>query len=162
MTNSENLLYMMRINQRALKALLDDITEEESMVRGRDSLLHIRWLTGHLVYNVNHVLAMIGSLPVMLPSSYKQLFDRGSAITNDPKAYPSLAALRSELLDLHDRLIDVLPGVSDDDLDEPLPKDAGFNAVRLNAASFMCMHTFYHCGQIAMIRRVLGRERSFG
>lgn len=162
MTKSENLLHMVRFNNRALRGLLDDITEEESLVRGQDGLLHIRWLTGHVLSTTNMMLGALACPPIDFPPSYKQLFDRGSALTDDPTAYPPLATLRSQLYDLYDRIIDVLPNVSDDDLDEPLPKEAGFDALRINAASFLCMHAFYHCGQIAMIRRILGRERSFG
>ena len=32
----------------------------------------------------------------------------------------------------------------------------------MNAALFFCTHEFYHAGQITTLRRLLGRERSFG
>jgi len=32
----------------------------------------------------------------------------------------------------------------------------------MSAILFLCAQDFYHAGQMAMIRRQLGRERSFG
>lgn len=161
MNKAENLGYMIRLDGRALRALLEDITEDESLVQGKDKLNHIRWLTGHLVYETNFVLQMLGCPPSALPETYEKLFDAGSELQGDPKVYPPMAQLRSELYELHDRVAVAVAGLSDEALDEQLPKEIGFEAQRLQGATFMAMHTFYHCGQIAVIRRILGRPRAF-
>ncbi len=161
MTNAENLTYMYRLDGRALKALVEDVTEEESLVQGKDGLNHIRWLTGHLVFESNFVLTMLGCPPVELPESYQKLFDAGSELRADPSVYPSMAQLRTQLYEVSERVAEAVSKASDTALDEKLPKEIGFDAVRGQAVTFMAMHTFYHCGQIAVMRRVLGRQRAF-
>jgi hypothetical protein len=161
MPKRDNLTYLLQVNLMALKRLLDDVTEEESLERGRDNLPHIRWLTGHLVYSAGMTARQLGA-DYEPDGAYDRLFGRGSEVTDDAGIYPPFSELREELYELHDKAIAAASVATDEELDADLPKEAGFEATLMNAAQFLCMHTFYHAGQIAQLRRSLGRERSFG
>ena len=53
--------------------------------------------------------------------------------------------------------------VIDSDLAGILDSAPAFeNMNALNTALILCKHEFYHAGQIAVMRRILGRERTFG
>jgi uncharacterized damage-inducible protein DinB len=159
MSHRENLLYMLKINQSVIKKLLDDIGEEESMVQGKDDFNHIRWLTGHLYGADGYSLSVLG-LKDESYSKYDKLFGGGSAVSADPKAYPSMTELREMLYKSHERLFETISRLSDVDLE----KEIGEGEKKQPAwqpLTFLCMHEFYHAGQIVYIRKMLGRERPF-
>lgn len=160
MPKSDNLQYLIDTNRAALKRLLDDVSEEESLQRGNDNLLHIRWQTGHLVHSMGSMVRVLGQA-YEHPEGYEKLFAAGSEISDDPSIYPNFAALRQQLYDLHDQAHIAAGRLSDPDLDRDLPRPSGQKMKVMDAAQFLCMHTFYHAGQITVIRRILGRERPF-
>ncbi len=161
MNKCDNLSYMIDFNRRALEVDLADLTEEETLTRESDGPPHIRWLVGHLVQSVGGMARWLGAGNERNPE-YVKLFERGSQLSDDPSVYPPFAQLRTELFDLLDQAKAAAEKLSDDQLDAELPPEAGFKATLMNAACFLCMHTFYHTGQITRIRRTLGRERPFG
>jgi len=161
MSKKENLKYSLATNQRGVRALIDDISEEESLERGKDNLQHIRWQTGHLVYNAFDTLKSLGG-EAEIPEQWRVLFNRGCEWNDDPSVYPSMAELRTKLYSFYAQINQRLEEMSDSDLDVELWKELGFETTAMNTAIFFNKHEFYHMGQIAVIRRILGRERSFG
>ncbi|HUU46818.1 MAG TPA: DinB family protein [Acidobacteriota bacterium] len=157
-----NLQFLVDANQTAVRRLIDDVTEDESLVRGQDNLLHIRWNVGHIVYNAFLVLRTLG-IDAPLPGGWHELFRRGCDFSEDADAYPSMAELREKLCAYYDQINARLAVLTDTDLDgiqdsEPVFEDTS----ALNTSLFFCTHEFYHAGQIAVMRRILGRERTFG
>ncbi len=159
---NDNLKGMIEMNRRATGMLLEGITEEESIFRGEYNVNHIRWLTGHVVLHAYKRLRALRN-DVTIPDNYEKLFGRGSELTDNTSEYPSLDALRKELDDVHDKTLKYLETLSADDLDKEIETlVAGRKSKSIDAASFLCMHEFYHAGQIATLRRTLGHERTFG
>jgi len=160
MATKENLLYMMRTNQAVMKQLIDDVTEEESTVRGAEKFNHIRWLVGHILYSDNAALEMLG----YKDEKYKEmakLFGGGSEISNDSGVYPSMSELRRRIYDFHEKGIAFVEGLSQAALDKET--DAwGKKQPVWQLVSFLWMHEFYHAGQIVNVRKILGRKRPFG
>jgi uncharacterized damage-inducible protein DinB len=161
MSKKENLKYSLATNQRGVRALIDDISETESLERGKDNLQHIRWLTGHLVTNAYQILKTLGG-EADYPEQWLTLFKRGCGWHDDPSVYPPMAELKTRLYALYAQINQRLEEMPEEDLDRELWKEAGFQTSAMNTATFFCKHEFYHMGQIAAIRRILGRERSFG
>ncbi len=161
MAKKENLLFLLGSNESAVRRLVDDVTDEESLVRGKDNLQHIRWQTGHLVYNAYLILRSLGE-PGSLPDNWDTLFRRGCGFSDDANMYPSMAELRDKLYWFYDQIKARASKMSDDELDQVLDPEPVFDTGAMNAALFFCTHEFYHAGQIVIIRRILGRERPFG
>ncbi|MEW5923848.1 MAG: DinB family protein [Candidatus Zixiibacteriota bacterium] len=160
MSYRENLLYMMKVNQQVLKRLVDDITEEESLEQGAHGHNHIRWQTGHLVHSNVFILKCLGE-DIDDFGNYKELFGGGSKIADDPSVYPSLAELRAQLFELQAKSIAAAEKIPDADLEKGV--DWGERKVPAwQSISFLCMHDFYHSGQIVNIRKILNREQPFG
>lgn len=159
MKSREYLLFMLRTNRDVVKKLVDDITEEESMARGHDGHNHLRWQMGHLLYSKGYTLANLGDQSVD-HSSLKSMCAEGAEVSDDPSVYPLMSDLRTRLYNAHDRLIVTIENASNDQLDRKLgDKDDWLVWQQL---IWSIMHDFYHLGQIAQVRRMLGRDRPFG
>lgn len=155
----EQLQYMVNVNKMVAGRLLDDLTDEESAVMFDNLSNHIRWLTGHAVYSNGFALTQLGSKD-MDWQKYGKLFSGGTEIAGDPSTYPTIAELREILNSFYDRELELLENISDEDLERDVGEE-GKPMPAWKRFCFMCMHDFYHAGQIVQIRRALGRERPF-
>jgi uncharacterized damage-inducible protein DinB len=160
MDKKENLRYLLESNHGAVRRLIDDVSDEESMFRGKDNLNHIRWHTGHIAYCANIVLRLMGEEGAF-PEPWEKLFGGGSEINDKPSAYPSMPELREKLYSIYDQTDKALDKISTDDLDREIEAGSDRKITPMNGALFFCAHEFYHCGQIANLRKILGREPLF-
>jgi hypothetical protein len=155
----EVVLYMLKVNQQALKQLIDDITEDESLARGANKGNHIRWLTGYLICYDSYALTLLGDRS----EDYKEflnLFGARTEISDDPSVYPPMAELKQFLYKTYEEEIKLLEGISAIDLKKEIGEKEEKQPI-WQALAFYCLHDFYHAGQITAIRRALGRARPF-
>ncbi|SYZ72057.1 conserved hypothetical protein [Candidatus Zixiibacteriota bacterium] len=158
MTRKDHLLYMLKTNQFVIKKLLDDITEEESMIRGEGGFNHIRWLTGHLYGSDGYSFSLLG-VEDEATGKYSKIFGGGSVVSDDPAVYPSMADIRDRLYKSHDKLMEVIEAAPDGDLEKEIGGER--KQPVWQGLTFLAMHEFYHAGQIVHIRKMLGRSRPF-
>jgi len=160
-TKRDNLLWHTAMVQRSVRKLLDDITEDEAFVTIGSSPNHICWLTGHIAYTTTLRLRCLKADPGT-PAEWMELCRRGAPTPTDRAAFPSFAAVRDQLYKLYDLADRASADIADEYLDseiEPIPK---WKERAANYLAFFLTHDFYHAGQIAMIRRELGRPPTFG
>ena len=160
MAIKDYLLNMISVNQYAAKKLLDDVSEEDSMVRGQDQFNHIRWQVGHMLYADTYALSLVGG-KLETDTDFAKLFGGGSVCSDNPADYPAYAELRDHLFAVYDMLGEAVEKASDADLEKPTDEKENAEPI-WKTISFMLMHDFYHGGQVVHIRKVLGRERPFG
>jgi uncharacterized damage-inducible protein DinB len=161
MAKKDNLKFLSGLNLSAIKKLIDDVTEEESITRFENVNNHIRWLTGHLITSISAILRILGEEST-IPDKWVELFDRGNEFHEDSSVYPPMSELRTKLYSMYDKFMKVIENKSDAYLDEAIDIVPGWKETRMNGILFLDEHTFYHCGQIAIITRALGREKPFG
>jgi uncharacterized damage-inducible protein DinB len=160
MSIKEQLKYMVNVNKLVAGRILEDITEEESLVIIEKIPNHIRWQVGHMVYSAGFALMKLGDTKDDW-EKLKSLFRGGNELAEDPSVYPSMAELRNWLGDIHDRTLKALDAVDEAALAEEVGEENQKRAA-WQRYTFLYMHEFYHSGQIVQIRRALGRERPFG
>lgn len=161
MDKKDNLKHMIQYNQEAVKKLLDDITEEESLNPTRGLVNHIKWQTGHLAYSVDFMIKIMGG-EMSLPEEWIQPYKGGVELPEDDSVFPKFEEIRGKLYELYDKINGMFDNVTDEFLDEVAELSEGWKEVRLHALNFFCTHEFYHAGHITIIRKNLGRERPFG
>ncbi len=148
--------------QGATERLVGDITEPESLVTidgGYHN--HIKWLTGHLaIVNTGSVKALGGE--AQLPKGWTDVFRRGAPTPPKNLTSPSYAEVRERLLGIHAQILELIDHTDDDRLLKVVQIDNEWKDSPMQAVSILVAHEFYHAGQMAVIRRSLGRERSFG
>lgn len=145
----------------AIRRLVEDITEQESMHTIPGYGNHIKWLTGHILTTTVLSGKLLGG-HISLPEGWHELFRRGAEMHPDPKAFPSIESIRERLFDYQRMVVEFLDLMDDAELSVEIEIAPGWSDTRLGAVLFLKAHDFYHAGQIAVLRRTLGRERSFG
>jgi uncharacterized damage-inducible protein DinB len=147
--------------QGATVKLVHDITEPESLVTIDGYHNHIKWLTGHLAtVNTASVKALGGE--AQFPSSWTEIFRRGAPTPPKNLTSPAYAEVREQLLGIHAQILDLIDGTDDDRLVKVVQIEREWDDSPMQAVSILAAHEFYHAGQMAVIRRTLGRDRSFG
>lgn len=145
----------------AINRLITDISEQESMVTIGSSPNHIKWLTGHLVFTAKLAGMTLGGT-MDLPDGWMHLFRRGSETPETQQSFPPMAEVVAKLRGSQAALLALIDGATGEKLDTTCQIAPKWEDSPMNAILFLMAHDFYHAGQMAMIRRELGRERSFG
>jgi hypothetical protein len=126
-------------------------------------LSHVAWQAGHLALTEYRIC--LARLRTRTPEddalfpvdSYMKLFGAGS-VPGPAADYPHAAEIRAALDRVHARVLAELPAYPDADLDrEPLIPHPLY-ATRIASLRYAPLHEMLHCGQIALIRRMLGHK----
>jgi len=141
--------------------LVGDITEPESMVTLGNSPNHIKWLTGHISFTTVFSSSLIGG-QFQMPDGWLEIFRRGAESPSSQKSFPSMPEVIAYLREVQGKQIALIDAADDHKLLTERQIAPNWNDTPIGAILFFTSHNFYHAGQIAMIRRQLGRERSFG
>ncbi|MEE9553894.1 MAG: DinB family protein [candidate division Zixibacteria bacterium] len=156
----EHLTYMVKANKSAIKGFIGDITEDESMDRIDGRFNHIRWQTGHILYSNGWILSMFADGE----NDYKKLkstFAGGSTISDNPDDYPTITQLKKQLDDTYEKILSALEKASDIDLEKEVGEEKRKEPF-WKSITFLCMHDFYHMGQIMYNRTGVGKKWPFG
>lgn len=156
----EHLSYMIKVNKGAVRGFIDDINEDESMDRIDGRFNHIRWQAGHILYHAGRILSHLESGSDD-HENIKTQFGPGSAISENRDDYPPLTEIKERLDDTYGKILNAIRKASDTDLQKDVGE--GENKEPLwQSITFLCMHDFYHAGQIMYNRRGVGKKWPFG
>ena len=145
------------------KAYLEDLTDEELLVRPTDGANHIAWQLGHLITSEKGMVEAVcpGSTPP-LPDGFAEKHNKDTAGSDDAAAFLS----KEEYLKLYDEqraaTLQALDSLNADDLDKPAPESLQQIATTVAGVfSMQPVHWMMHAGQWAVTRRKLGRPPLF-
>ncbi len=161
MNSKENLAFEFQSGQNAIKRLLDDISEDESLFHFGKSCNPIRWQAGHLTWCADYVVWLLGG-DKTLPDNWTAIFEYGAILPEDDSVFPSYGEICGKLYELQNKINGLLDNIDEDRFAEEVELGKDWRMNRLNALHFFCRHDYYHAGQIAILRKQLGRERTFG
>ncbi len=97
-----------------------------------------------------------------IPHDWMLKFKRGADRPGDRASFPPFVEVRAALYGIYAKADKAAAGITDESLDSeiamlPTWKDRTFHYI-----TFFLTHDFYHAGQVALIRRHLGRKGTFG
>lgn len=124
---------------------------------------HIAWQVGHIAMAEYGLLLFRqrGRAEVdleLMPSSFRKRFAKGSLPSPDRAAYPQPSEILLQLEKIRKQVLLELPSFAPASLDEPLdPPTAGY-ATKYGAMLMAPQHEMLHCGQIGVLRRLMGRS----
>jgi hypothetical protein len=123
---------------------------------------HVAWQVGHIAIAEYRIcIARLRPRTAederLMPDDFYQLFTQGS--TAGPASnYPPAAEIRRVFDAVHSRVMEELPTYPDSDLDlAPLIAHPLFGT-RIAGLRYAALHEMIHCGQIAILRRMLGMK----
>ena len=147
------LAKLFEVSYGALFRNLEGITHEESLVFPRPAGNCLNWVLGHILASRNRLLPLIGVPPVwplemaFLYSGIDEAEWSVDVAVDFRKIESDLAVSQQELLNA----LEVIP-------DERLATEVSENRTVASALGFLLFHESYHGGQVALLRRLLGKE----
>ncbi|SEN08175.1 hypothetical protein SAMN05421856_11437 [Chryseobacterium taichungense] len=137
--------------------VLDGISEEDALKRIEGRTNHIIWMAGNFL-DMRYALSYI--LGLKEEFEFKDFFFQGKALNENFK-YPSLQQLKDAFHKISPLVYHKLLQVSDEDLDKAFPMGMNIDFFPETVLNFvgMCIgREDYLCGQIGLMRRILGYE----
>lgn len=137
--------------------VLDGISEENTLKRIEGRTNHIIWMVGNFLdmrYALGNVLGLNEEF------EYKDFFFQGKAL-DESFTYPSLQQLKDEFHKISPLVYQTLLAATDEELEKAFPMGMNIDFFPENILNFvgMCIgREDYLCGQIGLMRRILGYE----
>jgi uncharacterized damage-inducible protein DinB len=142
------------LNTDLLLNCLDGLSDSEAqqrLVAGGNS---VTFLAGHLTDTRHFLVTRLGH---PLPNALARYLSDVRSI-EEIREWPSLDEIRPAWLGVSDHLQQVLAGLTPAELEEPnvhrFPMNDG---TRLGLIAYLVQHDSYHLGQVAFLRRQLGK-----
>lgn len=142
--------------------LLADVQGADWGFQPAPGLAHPLWICGHLAV-AQHLLVFERSLGgAFLSPEFARLFPIGGAIPPlDQHPYPAAAEVLDTMSNLHQRTLQALRAAPESVLAEPAFGAGGATHPhyrdKRGAVAHCHRHEAFHAGQLALIRRLLGR-----
>lgn len=159
---SRQLIRQFEMPRRMIAALVQDFTEEEARQapEGQKSLV---WYLGHVATAANYFMVLYSGQESLLPKEHHDEFGRGSSGHPDlgDATKESLVALNNTLAE---RVVAFLATLGPDDAERKAEGDVQHPlfATLGSAIALVVSHDAYHAGQIANLRRAMGKDPLFG
>ncbi|MCY0976536.1 DinB family protein [Chryseobacterium wangxinyae] len=137
--------------------VLDGISEEDALKRIEGRTNHIIWMIGNFL---DMRFAMGKVLGVEEEFEFKEYFSQGKAL-DEGFNYPTLDQLKKSFHQISPLVYNKLLEVTDADLDQDFPMGMNiefFTETVLNFVGMCIGREDYLCGQIGLMRRILGYE----
>lgn len=151
--NGAFLSRLYEISYGALFRNLEGVTHEESLLEPRPAGNGLNWVLGHIVANRNRLLPMIGAQMIWAPEHAFLYSGRDEAQWSTTKAF-HLDAIKTDLARSQQMLMHALDHIPQQALLTPTDTGQPLGEV----VGFFHFHESYHGGQVAMLRRIMGRE----
>ena len=137
--------------------VLDGISEDDAKKRIEGRTNHIIWMAGNFL-DMRYALGNVLGLDLKNP--HNDLFFQGKAL-DENLDYPTLKELKDNFHQISPLIYNKLLEISDEDLEKAFPMGMNIDFFPENVLNFvgMCIgREDYLCGQIGLMRRILGYE----
>jgi hypothetical protein len=143
--------------------LLSDIPQNEWFAMPAGAATHVAWQVGHLAF-AQFALCIWRQRDErpqdeqLIAAELRKLFGRNSNPSADPAAYPPVAEICALFDRVHEQVLTELFAADPAALDEPGLKPHRFVKTKLEALYWCSQHELVHAGQIALLRRLMGKQ----
>jgi uncharacterized damage-inducible protein DinB len=135
---------------------LQDLSDEELMLRPHASCNHVNWQIGHLVVSEHQLMNSLapGRSPE-LPAGFAEKYARDTTQSNDATDFASKDELLAAYREQRAATLQLLEEATADSLDEP----TGVEYAATKGAMFRLQgeHWLMHCGQWVVVRRACNK-----
>lgn len=144
-------------------ALLADLEGDDWGFQPAPGLAHALWLCGHLASSQNTLIHIRCLGRPALDETFKGHFPLGRPVASTQEyAFPPIASVLDTMKSTHAKTCDAIRGMNDNLLAEPAfgaeGKPHPHYRDKRGAVSHCARHEAFHAGQLATIRRLLGKS----
>jgi DinB superfamily len=142
--------------------LMSDFTPDDWFWHPPTFVTHLGWQIGHIAYaQYCHCFLWIRGRRVdddsLISKRFIEAFEMGSVPVAAPGAYPPIEDIKRVLGAVYARTMDELPALTDEELDMPIHPSRP-ERTKLSGLFWDAEHEFLHGGQIALLRRLMGKR----
>lgn len=160
MTATDLLVHNLTTSGHLFGALAEDL-RDHPLARAFDGGIHATWAVGHVAFSEAHFLQMLTGADNPI-ASWGEHLAGGTTPSDDAAVYPSFDETLKQFHAMHEKSISIAQGMSETDLSREIPdipeQFAPFFGTFGKVLCAAAAHPMHHRGQLADIRRSLGRE----
>lgn len=136
-------------------AYLEDLGNEELMMRPHPECNHLNWQIGHLIAAENQMISQISDSMPALPDGFADKYAKETAANNDASAFASKEELMAAYKAQREGTMAILEQTTAEELDQ----ESGVDYAPTKGALFLMQgaHWMMHCGQWVAVRRMTGK-----
>ena len=165
MNGREAISRELKSTQRFAGWYIEDLADEDLLVRPVPGANHIAWQLGHLILAEQSMIgaqSLAGVSWPELPAGFREQHAKAKTTDTSNTGYAS----KTQYLDLFSKTrkatIAALLALSDADLEQPSKGEMAKNAPQLGDMFLLqANHTLVHVGQFTIVRRKLGKPVLF-
>ncbi len=159
MSRIQTVLQQLDFARKYTNQRLESIPQEQWFTIPPNGVSHIGWQVGHIAMAeyrlcLERMRGRTEADELLIPFDFLQEFARGS--TARPAGKYSAQQIREIYDAVHERVLRELPSLRDEELDLPPVVEHPLLKTRWECLAYAPLHEMIHCGQIALIRRMLG------
>lgn len=147
--------------RRYARMFLDDLEPDQWAWQPGEGQTHIAWQVGHLAV-AQYSLALMRirghqeADEAWIGAAFRKRYGKGSA----PQAVSTdeIATIQATFDRVFDTVMETLPAYSDEQLDVPLDRPHPLFTTKLGGLEWCSRHELIHTGQIALLRRLMGKQ----
>lgn len=152
----------LRRSRTFTRQFLADLTLEEWFWSPPQFTTHIAWQIGHIAvaqYNLclRRLRGRTADDESLISDAYINAFKLGSKPVSGAKSNLPLEEIQRVFDGVHHQVLTELPLVDNAELDAPVDPPHPQFKTKLGAIEYSGPHEFVHAGQIAMLRRLMGK-----
>ena len=148
----ELLQTLFDVNQRVLHRTLNGLTHEDSLIQPPVGGNCLNWVLGHVVATRGGLLNLLGEKPIWSDDD-EILYKRGSRPIQDGSKAKPLHSILADYDRSQERLRAGISRLSESAMKEKRGEDTLGESLH-----FLHFHEAYHIGQMAILRRMAGKE----
>lgn len=143
----------LKLHARVLKAQVDGLSHDDSLIQPPDGGNCLNWLLGHIIVSRRTALNLLGLEPLAGDADYERYTRNSEPLTLAEQALP-LARLLVDFGETQTRMLARLAELAEDDLAAIPP---GQDRTVAEQLSLLSWHETYHVGQLEQLRRLAGK-----
>lgn len=151
---------LLAVNSVLVNRALDGLSDDDLWQRPGEHSNPIYWLVGHMAWSRNALLRLLGGDYAPIPDAKR--FERGVEVA-ERAAFPPFAEVVTGFKAVNAALKARMAEATDAELSATCPRDFPIPDKTLRGAvAFLTFHDGYHTGQIAYLRKWLGKGQLVG
>lgn len=143
-------------------SLIADIDESKWFEMPAPGVGHVAWQLGHLAVSqiaLVHNRCLGKPTDACIDPKLREIFGKGSTPVADAGKYPPIPEIKALFDKTQNEVIETIRKMSDAELDAPAGTEPHpLFSTKGGALGTAAMHEAFHAGQIAMSRRIWGRQ----
>ncbi|MBI4716499.1 MAG: DinB family protein [Planctomycetes bacterium] len=150
----------LELGQQLINMMTKDLSDAEYFKPAAPNTNHAGWLLGHIACSEDWGMSLLCGSGMRCPKEMHDIFRGGTKCVPDASRYPARTKIDEMFRDTRAAMLELLRGYDEGRWENPSPESAPRQLLPTMGAiwGLMGSHQFWHIGQLATCRSVLGKK----